>query len=344
MSEIAVTVYCLAYNHEKYIGQCLDSLVNQKVSFPYQIIVHDDASTDGTRAIIEDYVKKYPEIIRPIYEKENQYSKKTGIVKNIIAPLVIGKYVAVCEGDDYWISSEKLQKQYDVMEAHPQCGLCLHRTKEVTETGADTGLEYPKQVYETGILKAEDLFNSIEPRMFHTTSFFFRGDAWRAYYKDTPVYRKVCHVGDVPYLLYFGSNYQTYQINEVMSCYRRGGLSSFTNKRFEVNEARLLQHHNSITNTYRLFDQETNGVYHWICVRRISKNLYAKCALQGNFKELLSSESKDYLRDLPVAKRVSVYVGIVFPNLIKELYVKHLREFEQNERARWAGNGGGGLS
>lgn len=341
MSENGVTVYCLAYNHEKYIGQCLSSLVNQKVDFPYQVIVHDDASTDGTRAVIEDFAKRYPEILIPIYEEENQHSKKTGIVKNIIAPMVQSKYVAVCEGDDYWSSLEKIQKQYDAMEAHPECGICLHRTKEVTETGEDTGRELPMQVYETGILKAEDLFDSIEPRMFHTSSYFFRGDAWRTYQKDSPSYRKGCVVGDVPMLLYFGSSYATYQINEVLSCYRRGGLSSFSNTRYEVNEQRLLRHHNSIITTYRRFDQETNGAYHWICVRRISKNLYASCAIQADFKELLSRESKDYLKDLPPAKRVSVYIGRFFPKPIKNMYLKHLHEFNQRERMRWTGNGGG---
>jgi len=338
MNEIGVTVYCLAYNHEKYIGTCLNSLVNQKVDFMYKVIVHDDASTDGTRRIIEEYVEKYPDIIVPIYQNENQYSKRLGITKRFIAPLVKSKYVAVCEGDDYWSSFDKLQKQYDAMEANPQCGMCIHRTKEITESGEDTGIEYPQQTFETGILSAEDLFDSLEPRLAHTSSYFFRADYWLEYMYNPPKYKIACVVGDVPYLLYFGSKYSIYQINEFLSCYRRGVQSSWSNKRMEVNEARLLRLHTSYVETYRLFDEDTEQKYHWICRRRISKNLFAKCALSSSFKELLSKENKDYYTELPAAKKVFARLGLLFPKLVKKIYIDHLHKIERKERARWTGN------
>lgn len=91
--EIMVSVICTAYNHEKYIRQCLDGFVMQKTNFKYEVIVHDDASTDNTAEIIREYEKKYPEIIKPIYQKENQYSKGVSIGK-IIYPLCQGKYLA----------------------------------------------------------------------------------------------------------------------------------------------------------------------------------------------------------------------------------------------------------
>ena len=120
---LMVTIQCLTYNHESYIRQCLDGFVMQKTNFNFEAIVHDDASTDGTALIIKEYAEKYPDIIKPIYETENQYSKKDGSLNRIMMEHTLGKYVAICEGDDYWIDSEKLQKQVDYMEKHPECGL-----------------------------------------------------------------------------------------------------------------------------------------------------------------------------------------------------------------------------
>ncbi len=126
-NQIIVSIQCLAYNHAPYIRQCLDGFVMQKTNFRFEAIVHDDASTDGTQDIIREYEKKYPDIIKPIYQKENQYSKGIpGYITNLITQQCKGKYIAVCEGDDYWIDPLKLQKQVDFLEAHPDYTLFFH--------------------------------------------------------------------------------------------------------------------------------------------------------------------------------------------------------------------------
>ena len=107
-----VTIRCLAYNQEEYIGNTIDSFLNQITDFPFEIIIHEDASTDNTAKIIKRYEEKFPLIVKPIYEKENQYSKETGIMD----PKMKGKYIALCEGDDYWIDTNKLQMQVDFLE------------------------------------------------------------------------------------------------------------------------------------------------------------------------------------------------------------------------------------
>ena len=117
---IMVSIRCLVYNHEPYLRQCLDGFVMQKTNFRFEAIVHDDASTDGSAAIIREYAKKYPDIIKPIYETENQYSKHDGSLKRIMNAHTRGKYIAMCEGDDYWIDPLKLQKQVDFLETHPE--------------------------------------------------------------------------------------------------------------------------------------------------------------------------------------------------------------------------------
>ena len=119
-----VSIRCLVYNHEPYLRQCLEGFVMQKTNFPFEAIVHDDASTDGSAAIIREYAEKYPDIIKPIYETENQYSKRDGSIRRIMDEHMRGKYIAMCEGDDYWIDPQKLQKQVELLEANPNVSLC----------------------------------------------------------------------------------------------------------------------------------------------------------------------------------------------------------------------------
>lgn len=127
MDEIQVTIRCFTFNHERFIRQCLEGFVMQKADFRFEAIVHDDASTDNTAAIIREYAEKYPDIIKPIYETENQYSKHDGSLTRIMNAHTRGKYIAMCEGDDYWTDPYKLQKQVDFLESHPDYVMCSSR-------------------------------------------------------------------------------------------------------------------------------------------------------------------------------------------------------------------------
>lgn len=115
---VMVSIRCTVYNHEPYLRDCLEGFVMQKVNFRIEAIVHDDASTDGSVAIIKEYAEKYPDIIKPIYEIENQYSKHDGSLERIMNEACRGKYIAFCEGDDYWIDPFKIQKQVDFLESN----------------------------------------------------------------------------------------------------------------------------------------------------------------------------------------------------------------------------------
>lgn len=139
MKDIKVSVICTVYNHEKYLKDALEGIVMQKTNFPFEVIVHDDASTDNSAEIIREYQGKYPDLIKPIYQVENQYSKGVRIGQ-IILPLCKGEYIAYCEGDDYWICDQKLQLQIDFLDTHPDYTLCGHndvwyseRTHEIIE-------------------------------------------------------------------------------------------------------------------------------------------------------------------------------------------------------------------
>lgn len=135
---ILVAIHCLAYNHEPYIRECLEGFVMQQTNFKFVAIVHDDASTDKTADIIREYEAKYPEIIKPIYETENQYSKRDGTIDRIMNEAIAAtgaKYIAVCEGDDYWTDSYKLQKQVDILEKDKALMACATNCSVVDDKG-----------------------------------------------------------------------------------------------------------------------------------------------------------------------------------------------------------------
>jgi len=127
-----VTIICTSYNHENYIKKCLDGFIMQQTSFSFEIIVHDDASTDSTQQIVKEYEKKYPHLFNNIYQTENQFSKReVNIWSDIIFPKSKGKYIALCEGDDYWTDPYKLQKQVDFLVQNEDYALTLHHRERL---------------------------------------------------------------------------------------------------------------------------------------------------------------------------------------------------------------------
>lgn len=121
-----VSVCCLVYNHEPYLRDCFEGFVKQQTTFPFEILVHDDASTDHSADIIREYTAKYPHLFKPIYQTENQYSKGVRITNQYQYPRAQGKYIALCEGDDYWTDPHKLQMQVDWLEEHPEYSMTFH--------------------------------------------------------------------------------------------------------------------------------------------------------------------------------------------------------------------------
>ena len=136
-----VSICCLVYNHEPYLRDCFEGFIKQKTSFPIEILIHDDASTDRSADIIREYTAKYPDLFKPIYQTENQYSKGVKISFEYQYPRAQGKYIALCEGDDYWVDPNKLQMQVDWLESHPDYTMCFHRSKIIKESEAHCSLK-----------------------------------------------------------------------------------------------------------------------------------------------------------------------------------------------------------
>lgn len=174
---IKVSIICNAFNHEKYIRQTLEGFVKQITSFKFEVLIHDDASTDNTAEIIREFEREYPEIIKPIYQTENQYSKGVKISAQYHYPRARGKYVAICEGDDYWTDVSKLQKQFDLLEAHPEVDMCAHRAESVQgPNDAHRGYQGPGA--NNALLSAKQVIRG-EGGYLPTNSLFFRAELIR---------------------------------------------------------------------------------------------------------------------------------------------------------------------
>ena len=132
-TDIKVSVLMITYNHENLIAQAIESVLEQQVSFEYEIVIGEDCSTDNTRAIVQTYQEKYPDRIRALLPAQN-----LGMTRNFEATLnhCRGQYIALLEGDDYWTSPQKLQTQVNFLDAHPDCAICFHNASVVYEDGS----------------------------------------------------------------------------------------------------------------------------------------------------------------------------------------------------------------
>lgn len=215
-----VVIKCITYNHEAYIRDALEGFVMQQTNFPFIAIVHDDASTDGTSSIIREYAKKYPHIIKPIYETENQYSKRDGTLDRIMSHAVKASgapYVAVCEGDDYWTDPLKLQKQVDFLDNHPDYSMVFARARCLYDTGLSNDI-YPMIPIESREYTSLELYHNIVP----TPTILYRIEAL-----DSRCFNQLCNsvkkvgFGDLTICMVCSSIGKVFGMSDVVSVYRR---------------------------------------------------------------------------------------------------------------------------
>ena len=189
-----VSIVCITYNQEDFIRETLDSFVSQVTTFPFEVLIHDDASTDNTVNIIRDYADRYPEVIKPVFEKENQYSKGTFEFVNELFVSAQGKYIAMCEGDDYWTDNYKLQKQVDFLEKHPEYNLCFHSVEVIYDDGSRKSEIVPADIRPSDFTISKLLENNF----IYTCSVMYRkGDYEKIAHSVLPqdIYLHLFHIG-----------------------------------------------------------------------------------------------------------------------------------------------------
>lgn len=204
-----VSVCTITYNHENYIAQAIEGVLMQKTNFPFEIVIGEDCSTDGTREIVFDYARKYPNIIRIITSEKN-----VGMINNLNRTLNAckGKYIALCEGDDYWIDPYKLQKQVDFLEANPEYSMCFHNAFNIYENSTKK-----PELFNDIFFSREVTINEIVNKwIIPTASIVFKRDD----ILPLPAWSKNIYSGDMTLALIAVSKGKLFCLNSVMSVYR----------------------------------------------------------------------------------------------------------------------------
>lgn len=231
-----VSISCITYNHESYLRQCLDSFLMQKTTFPFEIVIHDDASTDDTGNIITEYAQRYPGMIYSLIQQENQFRKGEGsITARFNLPRCRGKYIALCEGDDYWTDEYKLQKQVDLLEQYTQATMCVGLNKQYYEKNGVSLIDKPYKGKNLPLIYLDDT----KRQYFHTSTYLIRKstlDYVRERYLhlflgDTAI--RYLLINEGPFVL----------LNDVVSVYRITGTGIWSG----------LSHHKRYMDSYRLY-------------------------------------------------------------------------------------------
>lgn len=308
-----VSICCITYNHEAYIRSALDGFLSQKTDFLFEILIHDDASQDGTADIIREYERRYPGQIRPILREENQYSKGISNISIFNFPRARGKYIAMCEGDDYWTDPYKLQKQIDYLEAHPDCALCFHSAVIQSVDGSKA----------EGMMRPYKGNRRIEPgRIVDKTSGYPTASlTFPAYIvKELPDYYVNCPVGDIPMQLMMAAEGYGWYMDEPMCVYRVGVASSWTTLMRQGDyENKQKRYYRQMKEMYRAFDQATEGRFHKEAVNASRRIYFLTQVNTKHYDQVMKKEFRHFYKELSLRTRFFIRFEIWMPGLYRWL-------------------------
>jgi glycosyltransferase involved in cell wall biosynthesis len=311
-NEIMVSISCITYNHEDYIADAIESFLMQKTNFGFEILIHDDASTDKTPEIIRGYEKRYPNLIKPIYQTENQYSKGLKI-DAINIKRARGKYIALCEGDDYWTDPYKLQKQVDYMAKHPECSVCVHAAIIIDAETKKTMSEV-RPSHKDRTFNVEEVIEG-GGGLFATNSMIYLAEIGI----ERPDFYYNAPVGDYPTMIYLALQGTVYYIDEFMSAYRRGVKGSWSN-RIASSIDKIINHSKRTIEMLNEVNKYTNYAYDNTICRKIKKSQFKIILEMGNLKEAKSSEFRDLYLELSWKSKIYHNIKYYCPSLAKILF------------------------
>jgi len=247
-TEPVVSISCITYNHENFIRDAIEGFLIQKTTFPVEILIHDDASTDKTASIVKEYAEKHSDLIIPIFQTENQYSQGNKPLANFVFPRARGKYIALCEGDDYWTDPLKLQKQVDFLEANPDFKLCFHNATIKWDNNSKPD-SYFCAVDQKPVSTIEDV---IKGWFIPSASMVFRREA----IMPLPGWFSNVYNGDWALQMLAASKGKIGYLNETMSVYRKqpGNLSATIKSEFIWMQRIKLLHYFNLYTSFKYND------------------------------------------------------------------------------------------
>lgn len=295
-NKVMVSIECTAYNHEKYIAEALDSLLMQKTDFAYEILVHDDASTDRTAEIIKRYEQQYPEIVKPIYQTVNQYSQNLPFeITNL--ERAQGKYIAICEGDDYWVDPEKLQRQVDYMEAHPECSMCVHAAEKVSAV-TKKRVAAVRPAHRNKIFSVEEVIEG-GGELFATNSIMYS----RERMPKMPDFYLNTSFGDYPIAIYGALSGTVYYMDRNMSAYRVAVQGSWTDLQL-ADLAGKQKHLQEVADLLDEVNAYTNFAYDAVIRRTKKRNRFYVLLKQLKIKETMKKDYRQFYAKPEFFKRI----------------------------------------
>lgn len=311
--ECMVSVLCLAYNHEKYIAQTLESLVAQKTDFRFEVLVNDDASTDGTADILRDYAARYPDIIVPFCQEKNLYSQGFVMYEKVFFPVAKGKYFASIEGDDYWCDPNKLQTQVNFLESHPEYAACVHNSVMHFMDGSEPDRLFISDRSGDRALEFEPVMRGMS-NAYHTSSLLARREAMIGM---PPFYYTALRYGfgDHPRAIWFLLNGGVWFIDKPMSVYRvRSNPQSWSSnldrqyrelKRFTLGQIAM------IDDLMPLLNAEQQEIAKTVRERNEFELLF----IEGRARDQFRKPYRKYLKQQSFGYKAKWLIKAVFPRL-----------------------------
>ena len=309
---ILVSVNCTTYNHEDYIADAIESFLMQKTSFNFEILIGEDCSTDNTKKIVEGYAEKYPGKVRIITSEKNVGARKNSmrLVENSK-----GKYIAECEGDDFWTDPNKLQKQIDYMMSNPGCSMSFHASEIIKAPRKQTGA-IVRPYHESRVSPIGDIIVR-GGGFFSTGSMVYQ----KKFMENPPEFYLNAPIGDYPMQMILASKGYTYYFNEVMSAYRSGVKGSWTDRMTNSTDVRknVTSVNEGIIELLDGYNSYTNFEYRSEIDKVKLKLEFELLVLSGDVQKQKISRFNDYSKLDRLKVKAKIFIRCNYPSYFMRL-------------------------
>lgn len=300
MEQPLLTVILPTHNHAPFIAQAIESVLMQKTDFPFDILLHDDASTDGTADICRTYAERYPERITLIAQSVNQYSIDRRIQSHILIPRVSAKYTAILDGDDYWTDPDKLQKQIDYLEAHPDCTLCIGGADLVDVDNKVIGhvrpYETDRVVDPADMIRGGGGFNATNTIVMPTQLL-----------KDLPEFADHVEAEDIPFQLLGALKGYAWYIADTLMAYRIAVPGSWSTRQYASAMETRIRTSRDLIALNEGYDVFSGGKYHDAFVYAIRYQEFLILTYRHKLKEAKQPPYRVYYDRLSTKRKIRLW-------------------------------------